>query len=615
MDAVKKSPPRALLSIYGLLLLLLIMSSPITNANTIIADRFTDKLSITSSLELAADANRSILITDIDTPDSIVSFAPIAKTGSNLGFTSTPYWIRFTLHQNEKTPPLLLEFANPRIDNIELYLPQSDGSYHMSEAGESKPFVEREYQFRNFMFELPNHPGESRTYYLRMDSEGSIQVSLYLWSYDAFIQYLDNSNLLLGAYYGIMILLMMVAAAFYLKLRDPLFLTYSLYLLTYIIFQLSLNGLSYQYLWPELSEYSGRLTAASVGFVGIGGYLFAGGFLRIWQRHSVQLITIVAFLISLDSLGIVMSLFGDYALGVKLSTLAGLSLPPVILFAAISSWRSGYRPARYFLMAWIIFLFGIFIAGLLYFGLVPQTFLTLYSIQIGSIIEVILLGYALIDRAILRQAQKVKIGELKGESLEQKNLELEQLVQARTHELEENNIRLKKLSLQDSMTGLLTHNATIDLLEQQLHIAVRYIQPLSVIMLDIDDFKKVNDRFGHLAGDGVIINIAKILKACMREADYCGRYGGEEFILILPATDIWEAAVVAERIRQRVTELKLIDINNQPLSASFGVSEFNQESSEVDLILQADKALYRAKQKGKNCVVTDYKSSIEALTI
>ncbi|MBQ0783840.1 MAG: GGDEF domain-containing protein, partial [Amphritea sp.] len=598
-----------------LMILLLITLSPATTANTIVYDQPHEKLSITSVLELAADAGRNIQITDVIASDSKVPFLPISETGSNIGFTSTPYWIKFTLHQAEGTPPLLLEFENPRIDNIELYLPQPDGNYIRTSAGESAPFIEREYQFRNFLFELPQHPGETQTYYLRIDSEGSVQISLSLWSYSAFIDYLDSSNLLLGSYYGVMILLMMVAAAFYLKLRDTLFLTYALYLLTYIIFQLSLNGLSYQYLWPEAPEYSGRLTAASVGFVGIGGYLFAAGFLQIWQRHSVQLITIVVFLICMDSLGIGMSLFGNYSLGVKLSTLAGLSLPPVVLFLAISSWRSGYRPARYFLMAWIIFLCGIFVAGLLYFGLVPQSFLTLYSIQIGSVIEVILLGYALLDRAILKQAHKVKIRELKDQLLKQQNLALEQLVQARTHELEENNIRLEKLSLQDSMTGLMTHNAAIDRLSQQQSIAVRYNQPLSVIMLDIDDFKQVNDRFGHLAGDGVIINIAEILKACLRETDYCGRYGGEEFVLILPATNMREAAVLADRIRQRITELRLISIDNQPLSSSFGVSELSQEIPDTDLILQADKALYRAKQKGKNCVVTDHTPSNEALTV
>ena len=103
MDAVKKSAPRALLPIYGLLLLLLIISSPLSNANTIIADRFTDKLSITSSLELAADANSTILITDIETPNSNIPFVSISEVGSNLGFTSTPYWIRFT-YIKTKTP-------------------------------------------------------------------------------------------------------------------------------------------------------------------------------------------------------------------------------------------------------------------------------------------------------------------------------------------------------------------------------------------------------------------------------------------------------------------------------------------------------------------------------
>ncbi len=133
--------------------------------------------------------------------------------------------------------------------------------------------------------------------------------------------------------------------------------------------------------------------------------------------------------------------------------------------------------------------------------------------------------------------------------------------------------------------------------------AQRYGTNLAVIMLDIDRFKLINDRFGHPAGDEVLITIAAVLRGTLRESDGCGRYGGEEFLLILPESDSENACFLAERTRKNIEALKIAEIDEISITASFGVAVFDPDYPDENLISLADKALYEAKKAGRNRVV------------
>ena len=194
------------------------------------------------------------------------------------------------------------------------------------------------------------------------------------------------------------LLLMTAAFASFIKMHDRLFLYYALYLFTYLIFQLSINGLSYQYLWPEYPWFTSRATSAFIGLVVIGALVFSGSFLQIWQKKHPRIKALFYLLMTSAVISIYLSLFGNYTLAVKIASASGVLLSPVVLVGAIISVLAGYRPARFFLAAWSVFLFGVFVSGLMYFGFIAHTFFTLYAIQIGSTIEVLLLGYALMDR-------------------------------------------------------------------------------------------------------------------------------------------------------------------------------------------------------------------------
>ncbi len=173
-------------------------------------------------------------------------------------------------------------------------------------------------------------------------------------------------------------------------------------------------------------------------------------------------------------------------------------------------------------------------------------------------------------------------------------------------ELREKNVLLETLSVTDVLTGLANRRRLMTRLEEEVARARRYKTPLSVVMIDIDHFKRVNDEHGHAMGDEVLRNIGGMLKAGVRTTDLAARYGGEELTLVLPHTDIPAALQVAENLRERFAEVEhRLDGVTVKKTVSMGVAARDGQGdmpSAEDLLKHADEALYRAKQGGRNRV-------------
>jgi diguanylate cyclase (GGDEF)-like protein len=165
-------------------------------------------------------------------------------------------------------------------------------------------------------------------------------------------------------------------------------------------------------------------------------------------------------------------------------------------------------------------------------------------------------------------------------------------------ELMEANLKLKDMAITDGLTKLYNHKHSYYKLEEEITRATRYGNKLSIIMLDIDHFKAINDAYGHQIGDKTLVAISQTLKNNLREIDYAGRYGGEEFIVILPQTGLDNAYVTAERIR-RAIESTRFEKGKIKITISGGVVEFKEESALI-LIGKADELLFKAKQNGRN---------------
>jgi diguanylate cyclase (GGDEF)-like protein len=175
------------------------------------------------------------------------------------------------------------------------------------------------------------------------------------------------------------------------------------------------------------------------------------------------------------------------------------------------------------------------------------------------------------------------------------------------------NARLFESATYEGLTGLLRREAILEQLDRELERALRYRRPLTIAMADLDHFKEVNDRFGHLAGDSMLRRVAQAIAAGLRSTDWIGRYGGEEFLLVLPETEIGGAATVAEKVRALVqgTVVMMEDGTPARVTISIGLAEIAEiagprgaKISARDLIAAADRSLYAAKNAGRNRVCT-----------
>ena len=188
--------------------------------------------------------------------------------------------------------------------------------------------------------------------------------------------------------------------------------------------------------------------------------------------------------------------------------------------------------------------------------------------------------------------------------------ELESTIAYRTHQLTESNKQLEALSIEDPLTSLFNRRYFDDVMNHEYSRAIRQKRSLSLLMCDIDFFKSYNDSFGHQAGDLCLKTIADAIKAqCQRGSDIVVRYGGEEFAILLPDTNLKLATKTAEIIGNTIWQMNLAVSDNNPFdrqTISIGVAELHEDniSSQSDLISQAYRFVYDAKNKGRNTFVS-----------
>lgn len=218
----------------------------------------------------------------------------------------------------------------------------------------------------------------------------------------------------------------------------------------------------------------------------------------------------------------------------------------------------------------------------------------LTELWMRSLIVIVFTAGGFLGRFLVSRMEK-----LAAELLDHK-VHLEDLVEERTHELEVQNQVLAALSTTDSLTGLFNRRHFHQVLTYEMDRFARTATPFSLIMLDIDHFKSINDTFGHNAGDVVLADIAYIFRDCIRKTDTFARWGGEEFLILLPDTRIDGAQILAEKLRSTCEQYNF-EITQQ-VTISIGVVEYEASMTETKLLSRVDQALYFAKDRGRNRV-------------
>jgi len=235
----------------------------------------------------------------------------------------------------------------------------------------------------------------------------------------------------------------------------------------------------------------------------------------------------------------------------------------------------------------------------------PEEVWDLYRWQIiGGITLIVLQGVLITSLVLVLRDRRRTLGALADE-----RNNLEDRVLQRTLELLMANQKLEQLATTDPLTGIANRRKMTEQIAHELERARRFRHPLSLLMIDIDHFKRINDTYGHEVGDRAILAVSLLLTETMRGIDLAARFGGEEFVLLMPETHAEVAALAAERLREAMSALRVLadDGAQVALTVSIGVSSADPMGvldTPSSLLVRADKALYRAKKEGRNCVKT-----------
>ncbi|KAA2284524.1 sensor domain-containing diguanylate cyclase [Arenimonas fontis] len=533
-------------------------------------------------------------------------FAPLPHGDATFGFTEGAHWFHAELfNQNAREQRWLLVLHYPLLDNVDFYLRYPDGHVEHMASGDALPFSARAIRYRhpNFWVDLPQR---SRVELLvRVSTRSSMQVPLSLYTPTAFAEMERDSQFGIGLFYGILLALFFYNLVLWLSLRDRTHLWYTLHVAGFGLVIFCLNGLAFEYLWPNSPWLANQAIPLSMALSQITMHQFCREFLELRQRQPLGDRLTLAF-IGFFVLAGIASFFLPYREVVRPLTLAVFPGAALIVLLAVNAIRRGYAPARIFLMAWAFLLLGIALYASVSFGLLPKTFVTEYAIQIGSALEMILLSFALAYRYARLRGENERL-------VREHNEQLERHVARRTSELStaleqlaEANQRLRESNRHDALTGLLNRRRFREVFEHQLQQAEEARRPLGVLLMDMDHFKDINDRHGHLAGDECLRWLGRCLQDSLAgHGAIMARFGGEEFVVVLPDVEGQRLLQLAEQLRARINDQPVHhDGEEIRLSASIGAFVLRPGSGlGVDGALQrADDALYAAKDRGRNCV-------------
>lgn len=592
-----------------LLALLLVCVCSAARADTVVElSPQSGHVNLTPHLTWQRDADASQSLDDAFEQLAQGRFAALPHGSAAFGFQTGAFWFHVTVvNRAPGEQRWLLVQEYPLSDRIDVHVRYADGrSQHMA-SGDHLPFSARSVRYRHPNFQLDLAPGERVELMVRVESQSSMQVPLVLYTPTAFTELSRDAQFAIGLYYGILLALFFYNAVLWLWLRDWGHFWYVFHICAFGLVLFTLNGLGFEYLWPDSPWMADRSVPISICLALVGMQQFARVFLELpqrWPRGNTVSLLVIGFFVLFG----IASIWLPYRISTPVASRAVLVGLVWIVVATVYVVRQGYLPARLLLLAWSLFLLGTAVFTLLAFGLLPKNFATEYGVQIGSAAEMLLLSIALGYRyAALRNENDRIIAEA--------NQQLERKVAKRTAELrnaltqlEEAHARLGESSRRDGLTGL--HNRTWfhEAFENMLSTNHARHRPVSLLMIDLDHFKAINDRYGHLVGDECLRWAARRIGGALRAHDaLVARFGGEEFVAALPDSDLHAAVAVAESVRQALVREPCPAAGHSiRISASIGVHTLDPDAQgKVGTALEiADRALYAAKAQGRDCVRT-----------
>lgn len=497
-------------------------------------------------------------------------FRPVGSRPRSFGIGSRPVWFHLPV-QNPGETPLTLDLVAGAtwIDRMDIYVVRDGRVLDHIVAGDGarewqKPVSGLGYHFRHAFA-----PGQTEVF-MRADTPDPLLVPLQVYTPEQFQTREERTRYTYGFVYGFLLALLLYNILLYLGLRQAQHRDYSLYLAVFLLMNLAYTGHGYNWFWPDAPVFQAYIILIAMVLFAVTGLRFAGTFLDL-ARHAPRLkralrifsgtaLTLMAVMVGLD-------LQREAALLAFTVILAAFAI--MLTLGCVALWR-GFTTARYFLLAVISGSAGTIITTLTVWGWMPYSAAGFRAVEFGLLIEATLLALA---------------------------------VAYRVREHDRARERAEQLARVDPLTGLLNRRALMEQGEGLAQLSRRSRSELALVLLDLDHFKRINDIHGHAVGDRALMEVARVLREVSRRGDLAARWGGEEFILLLPGAGLDEAWAVAERVRSELADQPVQERGHAiQLRASFGIAILDKHENLTELIREADDWLYEAKKQGRDQV-------------
>ena len=381
-----------------LLILIGLSATPAHAFQRIILDKQTEHYPLGMDLAYLEDPQAKWSIENIRNPALTKQWQQNKTSVPAFGFTSSVYWFAVELENPSASPfEQLLALSYPLLDSVDVYLDRNSQIVEHFHVGDYQPFAQRPIEHRHFLFPIRVAEGDQITLYMRVQTSGSMQIPLALWSEKGFWRAEQHLIIKQGVYFGIMLVMILYNLFIYVTVRDRSYLYYVLFVICFTIFQLTLRGFSYHYFWPQYPWFNEKILAVSVSAALAFGGLFTISLLEL-KKQSIQFYKLISLTATIALINAIASFILFYRLSIGISLANSLVMASLSLAVGCMMWRRGYTPARYYTIAWMGFLIGAIAFALNKIGVLPRNLITENGIQLGSAIEVILLSFALANR-------------------------------------------------------------------------------------------------------------------------------------------------------------------------------------------------------------------------
>lgn len=567
-------PSHPLRLVFALALLLALLLTPFCQAHALDLSRPYNQAIGTAVSYFQEPGDTPLPVDSVLRHLQLGDFIPSNSAVLSFGIHARPVWLAFDVSNPlQYTARRHTSIETSWLDQVDFYFLRDGQLLASFHTGDSLPFSHRPTHQHFFTAEHDFAPGRTKVL-IRVATPDPMVIPLYFLTSDQRQARDINTAYGYGLLYGIIFALLAYNFLLYLGTRLARHFYYSVYLACFIAMNVAYTGHGYQLFWPDSPRWQLWSNPVLMTAFALSALVFAMSFLNTREslpRLHTGLVRACLVIVAMAMLAVALD-------NQHLALLTAFTLGPLyailMVVIGLASLLAGNKSAWFFLLASVTAAIGACITTLAVWGQISFTDFSFHAVEFGMVFDAIFLAFAL--------AHLFRI-------------------------TEEEKIQAEQMALTDPLTRLNNRRAFNDYAALIWNTATRHRSDVSVILLDIDHFKVINDTYGHPTGDKVLVQIARTLGREKRGGDILARWGGEEFILLLPETACAEASGIAERLRHEIAGLSITTSQGLlSLTASFGVtSSLHAEASLEALINRADKHLYQAKQRGRNRVASD----------